>query len=99
MNARGADLLRRTMAAALIVVALGGIGCAALSRMSGTSPELRAQLGSSRAPYDPGLARFTFDDFGTLNTRFASAVMRSNGVGSVDGGASMNQSCHSRPRA
>ena len=56
------------MAALLILGALGGVGCAALSRMSGASPELRAQLESSRAPYDPGFARFTFDDFGALNT-------------------------------
>lgn len=56
------------MAAALILGALGSVGCATLSRMSGASPELRAQLGSGKAGYEPGLARFTFDDFGTLNT-------------------------------
>ncbi len=61
-------VVRRMMAAALVLSAVCGLGCAALGRMRGTSPELRAELGTHRTSHDSGLARFMFDDFGALDT-------------------------------
>ena len=48
--------------------ALGAAGCAALTRMSGSSRDLALARRAAPSRADLGQARLMFDDFGTLDT-------------------------------
>jgi mono/diheme cytochrome c family protein len=60
--------VRRALATLLVLCSVGGAGCGALSRMSGSSSDLHAVRRGAPRPADLGQVRFVFDDFGTLNT-------------------------------
>jgi mono/diheme cytochrome c family protein len=60
--------MRRALAALVVLSTIAAAGCAALSRMSGSSTELRALGRGGTKPTDVAMARFAFEDFGTLDT-------------------------------
>jgi len=57
---------RLVLAALLTFSAFAGAGCSLFSRMSGSSDDLHARRNTPAA--DAPIARFAFEDFGTLNT-------------------------------
>ena len=65
---------RRTAAAALALLAVLAAGCAAFTSMSGKSRDLSAAQKAAPSGADFGQARFTFDDFGTLDTHSLETV-------------------------
>ena len=68
MSGRAPGLVRRALAAILVLCPVGSAGCAAFSHMSGSSADLRALSHDAPRSAELGQARFLFDDFGTLDT-------------------------------